>query len=735
MAAPFFEHLEPRRLLAANLSHTAGGLVNITGTSGDDAIVLSQKGRKLMVSVNANRKAFALNAVKKIRIACGKGDDSVTWARGSISQPMTISGGAGDDTLWGSRGKDRLVGGPGTDTIDGVAEPPPTPPAPGADAMARLHGQTDYLGNGIYSSDGASEAVAGESVIGFRSVSYDLRVENDGHSPQRFIVKAAQDDPRFIVNFYDSIKTGFSGGDSITAQVTGSGWKTPTLAPGEFVEIRADAAPKLAARGNDVNQLQVHVQAASDPKQKDVIRLDTKAAFTPLPEIRRRNFDDSGIYLATVQNEGNIKDRFRLTAPAGLNGWHARYFDAEHGGHDITAAITGDGWVTPALAPKAEQTFRVEIETAAGEVRRVTVVARSLADNSRLDFARFSTETPKAGPKQFIIGVWSQPTFNFDKWKRRGINTLMKYESLSGSVSLEDWIKAANAKGLYQIREWRDDPAQDKNEPLLLAWTANDEPDIYSVYHRQLQPDYEMLKSVDPDRPVVINFAGSMALGWHADPLKRQDYEDMLPYMDWVSNGVYPVTGWDRPEHLDGPGRALDRLQKWSEGKPQLAIIESGDQQLPWMPKTLRSATRAEFRALLWDSVIRGAQGILYFPFAFQPRFTFDNTSGDIEAEMMIQHKRLADIGKVLLTPIDPPTLDLSAAAPLEATWRAVGGKKYFIVLNLSAKSLSNAKIGLIGAGRTGTVKVQGESRSLKMNSSSITDHFGPYETHIYEIG
>ena len=204
-------------------------------------------------------------------------------------------------------------------------------------------------------------------------------------------------------------------------------------------------------------------------------------------------------------------------------------------------------------------------------------------------FEEFATEPTKKGPKFFIIGVWSQPTYNFDKWKQRGINTLMKYEGLSGSVSLDNWIAAANSKGLYQIREERDDPSLDKNEKLLLAWTANDEPDIYSQYHAALKPDYEYFKAADPDRPVVINFAGSMVNGWHATPLKRQDYETMLPYMDWVSNGVYPVTGWDRPEHLDGPGRALDRLQKWSDGKPQLQIIESGDQQLTWNPARLRS--------------------------------------------------------------------------------------------------------------------------------------------------
>jgi len=124
--------------------------------------------------------------------------------------------------------------------------------------------------------------------------------------------------------------------------------------------------------------------------------------------------------------------------------------------------------------------------------------------------------------------------------------------------------------------------------------------------------------------------------------------------------------------------------QKWTEGKPQLAIIESGDQQLPWMPKQVRSATRAEFRALLWDSIVRGAQGILYFPFAFSPRFTFDNTSADIEKEMMIQNKRMADIGDVLITPIDPPSVGLDVGGNLEGTWRVVGNKKYFVVLNLS---------------------------------------------------
>src|SRR5262245_61508807 len=106
----------------------AGGLIHIRGTAGDDAIVLSQKGGKLTVAVNAKKRTFALGAVTKLRIDCGDGDDSVSWKRGGISRPMNVLGGAGDDTLWGSRGKDKLVGGEGVDVIDGVAEPAPGPP-------------------------------------------------------------------------------------------------------------------------------------------------------------------------------------------------------------------------------------------------------------------------------------------------------------------------------------------------------------------------------------------------------------------------------------------------------------------------------------------------------------------------------------------------------------------------------------------------------------------------------
>ena len=87
VAALFCELLEARQYLAGTFQLAAGGLLNINGTSGDDAIVLSQKGKRLSVSVNGQKQSFAVKSIKKVRISCGDGNDSVTWARGGISRP------------------------------------------------------------------------------------------------------------------------------------------------------------------------------------------------------------------------------------------------------------------------------------------------------------------------------------------------------------------------------------------------------------------------------------------------------------------------------------------------------------------------------------------------------------------------------------------------------------------------------------------------------------------------
>jgi hypothetical protein len=71
---------------------------------------------------------------------------------------------------------------------------------------------------------------------------------------------------------------------------------------------------------------------------------------------------------------------------------------------------------------------------------------------------------------------------------------------------------------------------------------------------------------------------------------------------------------------------------------------------------------------------------------------------------------------------------------PLEVTWRRHDGKYYYVVLNMSGRSLSGQKITLHGPGNTGSARVHDEGRSETISNGVITDDFGAYDVHVYIV-
>ncbi|MDB5323451.1 MAG: Hemolysin-type calcium-binding region [Phycisphaerales bacterium] len=137
--------LEARRLLAATLSST--GLLDVTGTAGNDTLSLALAGTNVTVKLNtAAPQNFPASKVKSIRVNAAAGNDRVTIG---VSLPGaaihggdgndTVTGGSGNDTLLGENGNDSLLGGNGNDTMDGGA---------GNDAMSGQGGfdTADYRG-------------------------------------------------------------------------------------------------------------------------------------------------------------------------------------------------------------------------------------------------------------------------------------------------------------------------------------------------------------------------------------------------------------------------------------------------------------------------------------------------------------------------------------------------------------------------------------------------------------
>ncbi len=112
------EPLEPRQLLSASISD---GILQIKGTSAADSIRISRSRGTLTVLVGAEpARTFAASSIDSIRIRAQGGNDNVSPAQ-NLRLPLVIYGGAGNDTLIGTPGIDKLNGGAGNDSLSGEA--------------------------------------------------------------------------------------------------------------------------------------------------------------------------------------------------------------------------------------------------------------------------------------------------------------------------------------------------------------------------------------------------------------------------------------------------------------------------------------------------------------------------------------------------------------------------------------------------------------------------------------
>jgi hypothetical protein len=271
----------------------------------------------------------------------------------------------------------------------------------------------------------------------------------------------------------------------------------------------------------------------------------------------------------------------------------------------------------------------------------------------------------------------------------------------------------------------------------LMAWLApTDEPDLSGADPSQLSQQYWQLKSADSNKPVVTTYSGGLMLGWLNGPSTAQ-YQTLLQSTDWVAADIYPVTGWNLPGQIGAVGQVVNRAQQLAPGKRQLSFIETGNQQLSWVPNEV-GVTPDQMRGEIWDSVIHGATGVVYFSRVIgQPNGVgtlagYDDTPPAVAQEMTVQNARLQHYGAALLSTANPSGFSLTPSGPLEVTWRSYGGKDYFYVLNLSNQSLANQPMSLNGVAAKGVVSVDGENRAVPISGGTMTDNFKPYEMHVY---
>ena len=109
-----------------------------------------------------------------------------------------------------------------------------------------------------------------------------------------------------------------------------------------------------------------------------------------------------------------------------------------------------------------------------------------------------------------------------------------------------------------------------------------------------------VLRELTPDIPVTTNFMG---------PFRNIDYWTWAPHVDVVSDDLYPDPA--DPDAARGAAMARDLMRSLSGGKPWL-LMEQSTSAVIMRPANVPKAP-GQMRALSYQSLARGADGILFF--------------------------------------------------------------------------------------------------------------------------
>ena len=144
------------------------------------------------------------------------------------------------------------------------------------DAMIGLNVDgSDYIGENIFNKTGYGQTKSKVMSSGETAIYY-LKIKNSGNvSPDRMVISGTGSSTDWQISYYDSK----SGSNDVTAQVTGAGLVTRTLASSESIEMRM----AVMSTGKLVNTKEAFVTVSSynNTSRVDTVKSVTSAFFSP----------------------------------------------------------------------------------------------------------------------------------------------------------------------------------------------------------------------------------------------------------------------------------------------------------------------------------------------------------------------------------------------------------------------------------------------------------------------
>jgi hypothetical protein len=363
-------------------------------------------------------------------------------------------------------------------------------------------------------------------------------------------------------------------------------------------------------------------------------------------------------------------------------------------------------------------------------------------------YGQFSNPFP-ADPSYFPIGVWFESVTSqadVDKDKDTGLNT---YVVLTGNSSMS-LLRGNGMKALVQHGEWTSNSSVGSE---TAGWEIQDEIDM------QMSPDagYAELQrqrgALPKDGRLVYNNYGKGVMFWENDTqaaryvngvnLASNDiYWFTDPHVCGSSEGGAMFAGGSRSltaaecRRASNYGTVVDRMRALTSprgSKPVWAFVEVGH---PFTENDAPTIKPDEIRAAVWQSLIAGARGVIYFNHSFGGSCTSQHLLRDscgaanrpMVKSVNQQIKRLAPV-------LNAPFVNglVSTTAQVRTMAKRQGGQFYVFAGN-NENGARSATFDMPCVGDASATVVD-ENRTIPVTGGRFSDSFADGNAiHIYRI-
>lgn len=282
------------------------------------------------------------------------------------------------------------------------------------DLQVKTSGEASFIGNNIYNDSGINQ----EKVITLANngitATFNVLVQNDSTANDSIKVVGWPGAASWHVVYKDPANA------NITAAVTGSGWTSPSLAPGASVIITVTVSPDSTVTPGRAQTLLVTGRSLGTSSKVDAIKCKTQILnYQPdmwIRNIAEATYTGDNIYnlLGTgqskaqtvangvtawyplrIQNDGNATDNFIVTGWAGAAAYNVKYYNAATGANITAQVASAGGWNTGPVLPAASVGINITVtpnSTLSGSAaQKLQINAASVARPTQRDVVTCTT--------------------------------------------------------------------------------------------------------------------------------------------------------------------------------------------------------------------------------------------------------------------------------------------------------------------------------------------------------